>query len=237
MVTDPAALVAELATLRMEELAPPRADEMLAMALEAEELAPARAELAVDSAPDATELTASVAEAAALSKMVLEPMVEVMTESPDVMVVTTGTVEMALPAAPAPPPTTPPTPKRVVEPIVEVMTESPEVMVVKRASVVTALADSTTVEATLVTRVVSVVVAAPLAADEAAELTTEAADETMEEATEETDPALAQYCSPKAMAVAASAALQTALEQSRIPKRKFSLPQRHPMSTGEHPSS
>lgn len=87
----------------------------------------------------------------------------------------------------------------------------------------TPVAVAVTVPLTLVMRVVSVTVATPPFAEEVAsemaeEITLERADP--EALAPEPEPWLAQKLSPNAMAVAASAGLQTALEQSRTPYRK-----------------
>jgi len=73
-------------------------------------------------------------EAEPVEKMVLEPMVLVMVEPPEVMVVTMGTVEIAVVMRPPPMP-----PKMVLMPMVLVMVEPPEVMVVRMGTVEMAL--------------------------------------------------------------------------------------------------
>jgi hypothetical protein len=180
---------------------------------------------------DERELSAEVAAAVplekpvlvALEKMVVEPTVEVTTEpAASVKVVKRASVVMA----DAPPAAPPAAPKMVVDPTVEVITEpAASVKVVKMAEVVIAEESSppsvtVAVDDGLVTKVVSVVVVAPPAP---------------EEAVPEAPPALAQYARPKEMAVAASAALQTALEQSRIPYPKSLFSQRQVTSVGPHP--
>lgn len=127
-------------------------------------------------------------------------------------------------------------PKIVVEPMVEVRVDPSVVMVVRRASVEMAESVAVTVPVVSVATVVSVVVVAP--APPAAVEAPEAAEEAALPAAEEAEPPEAtdwQYCSPKAIAVAASVGLQTALEQSRMPYRKLTLLQRQATSVGEHP--
>ena len=80
------------------------------------------------------EVTTEAPEPEAPAKMVLEPTVLVRVEPLVVMVVRTGTVEMAL-LAPEAPEAPPAAPKMVLDPIVLVMVEPPEVMVVRTGTV------------------------------------------------------------------------------------------------------
>ncbi len=115
------------------------------LAFESAELATldalARAELAVDSAPETREEAVSIPP---LPKMVVEPIVVVKVEEPEVSTETMAEVVMAEEPAP---PATPPIPKIVVDPIVLVKVEAPEVTTISRADVVIALEVSPAPEA------------------------------------------------------------------------------------------
>lgn len=139
----PAALVALEALLEMElriDDAPPVIELIAPEAEEATLEAPAEAEEATAEASEDAPLKADEADAEAppAPKMVVDPMVEVSTELPEVIRVTMAEVETAdedsLPA--------PAAPKMVVDPTVEVSTELPEVIRVTIAEVVTAEEDA-----------------------------------------------------------------------------------------------